>query len=383
MAITTIEWAKYTFNPWRGCTKVAPGCANCYADAMSVRNPKTLGVWGPNGTRVMAAPAAWREPLKWDKAAAAAGERHRVFCASLADVFEDWPNIMRGHKGGYLHHGKAWGSSQRYVESEDIQIGKSRVTMADARRRLFELIDATPNLDWLLLTKRPENIRNLMPVYNWHACETGDCPHWNQSDCAPREERQFRDNVWLGTSISDQATADKNVPELLKCRDLTPVLFLSAEPLLGSVDLSRYFPQTPILDCPPELLPYYNAHLAIDWVIVGGESGPHARPMHPQWACEIRDQCQDDGVPFFFKQNGEWVARHTPEANSVPVLPLMDKGRHGVFTKDGEWREDEGEWSRYDNLLGQVMYRVGKKIAGRRLDGRTWDEFPEVQHASV
>lgn len=126
-----IEWTTHTFNPWRGCTKVSEGCRNCYAETMSGRNPKVLGVWGPSGTRVVASEAMWREPLKWNADAAKRGVHARVFCASLADVFEG-PETMPAD---------AW--------------PKVRA----ARVRLFHLMNATPHLDWLLLTKRPENVR--------------------------------------------------------------------------------------------------------------------------------------------------------------------------------------------------------------------------------
>lgn len=130
-----IEWTHHTFNPWRGCTKVSEGCKFCYAETMSGRNPGTLGIWGPRGTRVVAAESYWRQPLKWDKAAEAAGEQHRVFCASLADVFEG-PESMPASE---------WPKVQA------------------ARAQLFGFIEATPHLDWLLLTKRPQNIARFSP----------------------------------------------------------------------------------------------------------------------------------------------------------------------------------------------------------------------------
>lgn len=196
---TTISWTHSTFNPWRGCQKVSPGCAHCYAETLSKRNPKVLGVWGPDGTRVVASEAKWREPLAWDKAAREAGERHRVFCASLADVFEDRPEL------------------------------------AAPRSRLLDLIRDTPSLDWLLLTKRPENIIRL----------------WD--DVAPTGMEYPAPNVWLGVSVEDQARADERVPQILAIP--AAVRFLSCEPLLGSVDLTKYL-----------------ATSLIHWVIVGGES---------------------------------------------------------------------------------------------------------------
>src|SRR4051812_25249351 len=133
-ADSKIAWTHHTFNPWRGCTKVTPGCDHCYADAMSVRNPKVLGIWGADGARAMAAYSYWRHPVAWNKAAEAAGERHRVFCASLADVFE----------------------------AADTMPAEALPAVRAARVQLFEVIRTTPHLDWLLLTKRPENVRNVI-----------------------------------------------------------------------------------------------------------------------------------------------------------------------------------------------------------------------------
>lgn len=308
---SAIEWTHHTFNPWRGCT-------------------------GPNGARVVAAESQWKQPLKWDREAEKAGERRRVFCASLADVFEDWDGVMRHHSYGDLainEAGDIWPSSFPSMMPNADDWGVREYTIADVRRRLFQLIDDTPHLDWLLLTKRPENIRRMWPRmdnqgHGWH-----------------------KQNVWLGTSVENQEQADKRIPELLKCRDLSPVLFLSCEPLLGPVDLHDYLwagelPQTRKVD----------GKGIVNWLICGGESGHHARPMHPEWARSLRDQCQAAGVPFFFKQWGEWALEESEaqRAYQEPRLPWADSG----------------------DLC--PMYNVGKKAAGRLLDGREWNEFPEV-----
>ena len=186
---SAIEWTRHTFNPWRGCTKVSAGCANCYAETMSGRNPKTLGVWGPNGTRVVASEAMWREPVKWDRAAKAAGERHRVFCASLADVFEDWQGPMMDSQG-------------ERVTTQVPGFAVRLMTMQDVRIRLWKLILATPHLDWLLLTKRPQNIATMLRDV-WFQIDSA-------RDSDPRNARPFEapSNVWLGTSVENQATAD-------------------------------------------------------------------------------------------------------------------------------------------------------------------------------
>lgn len=346
-----IEWTQHTFNPWRGCTKVAAGCQHCYADQLSKRNPKALGIWGPDGKRVVAAENYWQQPLKWDRLAKEAGERHRVFCASLADVFEDWPGPMRMPDGLIAHHAGAWGNPGGYIGAEML-IGKSRVTMNDVRRRLFALIDATHNLDWLLLTKRPQNILRMWP---------GD----------------YRSNVWLGTSVSEQKDADANIPQLLLCDHLAEFLFVSAEPLLGPVKLKFYGACPEHGDVEATGLrsdtrrpfdwfcddhdPEINYPLpAIGWVICGGESGPGARPMHPDWARSLRDQCQSAGVPFLFKQWGEWRAEERPGAEvELSTLPP---------TECVAWGNGVDTHTHYA--------RVGKQAAGRLLDGREWNEFP-------
>lgn len=183
-----ISWTHHTFNPHRGCCKVSAGCKNCYAESLSRRNPNTLGVWGPNGTREPASDEYWGHPPKWNKAAQASGERHRVFCASLADIFEDASTCLNF-------------DAYAVVEA--------------SRARLWPLIEATPHLDWLLLTKRPQNIMAMVPAA------------WKEA---------FPSNVWVGTSVEDQAAADERIPYLLSVP--AKVIFLSCEPLIGPVDLS-------------------------------------------------------------------------------------------------------------------------------------------------
>ena len=256
-----IQWTTHTFNPWRGCTKVSEGCANCYAETMSGRNPAVLGVWGKNGTRVVAAESYWREPVKWNRDAERTGVRARVFCASLADVFEG-PETMPE-------------SELNEVRSSLVaHLGNDRI--AHARERLFQLIDDTPHLDWLLVTKRPENV---MPLY-------GNWLHWTG-------RRPFPANVWIGASVENQKRADERMPVL--CRIPARVRFVSAEPLLGALDLR----------------PWIDRERGANWVIVGGESGHGAREFNTDWARVLRDQCGDAGVPFFMKQTGQNVVQLT------------------------------------------------------------------------
>lgn len=280
---TKIQWADHTFNPWRGCSKVHTGCAHCYAEATSKRNETILGTWGPNGTRVVAADRAWLEVFKWNNAAAKAGRRDRVFCASLADVFEDWSGPIKNHNGETLLtlDGFEYFTEPSYPYSRNL-------TLDDVRRRLFGLIDSTPSLDWLLLTKRPENVRKFWPAVVVHSQEQAD----------DRNERGelYRRNVWVGTSISDQATMEDFLPSLTFMADLSPVRFISAEPLVGPIDFSMRMDGNG-----GSALKFAKVGL----VIVGGESGPGARPCAIEWVRSIVKQCAEAGVACFVKQLGE------------------------------------------------------------------------------
>lgn len=270
-----IEWTHHTFNPWWGCVKVSPACKHCYAEAWAKR--VGLDVWGGRADRRFFSDAHWGQPLKWNAEAAAVGERRRVFCASMADVFE---------------------------ARDDLDLW---------RERLWPLIEATPHLDWLLLTKRPEYVSQCVPWGNkW--------PH----------------NVWLGATVENQHWAEKRLPHLL--RYPATVRFASCEPLLGSLDLQRWL---------------RRASRRLDWVIAGGESGHRARPMHPAWARGLRDQCAGAGVPFHFKQWGQWR----------PNVGTGVKGRlQAVMKHDGD---------------SAVMVKLGKHASGRALDGAEWDGLPE------
>lgn len=292
-----IEWTDHTFNPWRGCTKISAGCANCYAETLSKRNPATLGIWGDNGTRVVASESYWKQPLKWNREAAAAGERRRVFCASLADVFED------------------------------------RADLIEPRRRLFDLINETPDLDWLLLTKRPENVGRLFDDVRRHF-------GWDEDMSVM--------NIWLGTTVENQEQADKRIPELLKIP--ARVRFLSCEPLLGPIQLGVSFVGGSF-----SLYDYGVPESRFHWVIAGGESGTNARPMNPFWAHNLQWQCQKAGIPFHFKQWGEWV-----DFSQVP-----DELENKVKL---HWFED-----------GECVGRIGKRAAGRLLDGREHNDFPRTE----
>ncbi len=272
-AETEIAWTDKTFNPWWGCVRVSPGCEHCYAETWDKRYGGKN--WGAQAPRRFFGDKHWNEPRKWNKAALTGGGRARVFCASMADVFED------------------------------------RRDLDDQRARLFALIAETPALDWQLLTKRPENMVRLAPA-TWTA-------GWPA-------------NVWAGTTVEDQKRADERIPHLLRVP--AAIRFLSAEPLLSGLDLrsalrlARHHQATfhaatgtlvPVTD---KWIRSYNINTGqeaapeIDWLIVGGESGGGARPMHLEWARSLVEQCKAAGTAVFCKQLG--------------AVPVMD---------EAAWRE--------------------------------------------
>lgn len=324
-ANSKIEWCDHTFNPWVGCTKISPACDHCYAESWAKRTGQPH-LW--TGERRRTSAANWKQPLAWNRAAEKAGVRNRVFCASLADVFDNQVP-------------QQW------------------------RDDLWWLIAHTPHLDWLLLTKRPQNIKAMLPQFD-------EGPAWPWP------------NVWLGTTVENRVQAEFRIQELLAVP--AAKRFLSCEPLLGPVDLHHIQQSTgwiSPLDGIRHIGPsVFHGDDRIHWVICGGESGPGARPMHPVWALKIRDQCQAHGVPFFFKQWGEWIEfdHGTPETIEVDVdselaesiLPLL---KHpGWITKSGTFCASLDEIP--VDEPARLMDRVGKAAAGAMLDGREWREFP-------
>lgn len=357
-----IQWTHHTFNPWRGCSKVSAGCANCYAETTSNRNHGIFGSWGPNGTRVVAAESMWREPLKWDRAAKAAGERHRVFCASMSDVFEDWGGWMLDAKGQPCVTCDSCKNPTEHGCGERTRL----LTMNDVRSRLFAMIDATPNLDWLLLTKRPENIARMMPEPICPLCkgkggwETG--PH--SGYCLCRVRKVIRHNVWIGTSAENQEMFDKRVPHLLKVPAV--VRFLSCEPLLGPIAMEkitlRANGQNPnelsndLGDWVSPLTGVFSDSPLINWVIAGGESGNKARDCNIEWVRSIVKQCKAAGTSVFVKQLGE---------------------RLNVANDSGmEWPHYGDEW---ETIPENYMPRFqGERVSLRMADkGGNIEEWPE------
>jgi protein gp37 len=257
MQNSKIEWTDNTFNPWWGCTNVSPACDNCYAERFAGRNTRTgEQLWGKDSHRMISAEDYWDSPLSWNRRAARTHVRERVFCGSMCDVME------------------------------------RRDDLIEPRQRLFKLIEATPYLDWLLLTKRPQEYRHFLSK------------PWLTNP---------QHNVWLMTTCESQDYVWR-IHEILKVPAV--VHGVSIEPMLSPVIL------------PDEFLALGSSA----WVITGGESGNRKdlRPTPVEWFRDLREQCNRSHVPFLFKQWGE----------------------HVIFVK------------------------IGKKKAGRELDGRTWDEYP-------
>lgn len=293
--VTKIQWADHTWNPWRGCTKVSPGCANCYAEQQSRRNPGVLGEWGPEGKRVIAAESYWNKPFAWNREAARwratsewypqlARERPRVFSLSFGDWLED---------------------------REDTEV---------VRMRMLRIIQECQDLDWLLLTKRPQHFRTIMERIVWRLGGPASLfGKWvaNWLDGSPPP------NVWLGVSVEDQKRADERLPVLLT----TParVRWVSYEPALGPVDFTPWLTSSPRLD----------------WIVVGGESGPGARPFKIDWAHRTIEQCKANGVAVYMKQMG---ARPYREGNDWTTC--FD-GSPVWFALNDPKGGDPAEWAEY------------------------------------
>jgi protein gp37 len=340
---THIQWTDATWNVVTGCTRISDGCDHCYIDRtppfrMQHRRFDAPGVGGTTGVKLhsdrLGQPQRWRQP-------------RLIFVCSLADLFHD--------------------------DVPDRFIADVWAVMALAKQHSFQV-----------LTKRPARMRALLTSAEFLAlvqraalARVGGAAPWLVEPWWPLR------NVWCGVSVESQKWADIRIPLLLD----TPaaVRWLSCEPLLGPVDLTvreDWFHGPADCACDQISCP------SIDWVVVGGESGPGSRPMHPQWAESLRNQCVAAGVPFFFKQWGDWS----------PMAPLDALGRFD-FRRDHAMANDgtlyaPGDLSypdgpRYGEAVranhGQAhltsMYRVGKKTAGRELAGRTWDEFPAVADA--
>ncbi len=366
---THISWADHTFNPWEGCMKVGPACDGCYAEHL-VQNRFGRAVFGGPGkgvgTRRITSDANWRKPHAWQKAAAAkrkaTGEATFVFSASLADVFDNQVNPI-------------W------------------------RSDLFDLIHATPDLTWLLLTKRPQNI---VKLFADTLAATADKRDAALQSAWPR-------NAAIGCTIVTQAEAERDVPHLLRAKAaLAPAFaFVSMEPLLGPVDLTfvadtgcpnardglMMDPSTGAYECCSRCdFTGMSGEWGIDWVITGGETdqGDHkARPSHPDWFRSLRGQCADAGVAYHHKQTGEWapVCWIAESGDYYHPAPRRDPEGHRrckvetvVMDRDGTLR-GPSDFGGYGPGQGSMlMMKIGKRASGRAIDGVTHDARPEVRH---
>lgn len=298
-----IEWTTHTFNPWWGCVEVSPACDHCYAREMDARF-HIIGQrhWGKYEPRKFFGEKHWAQPLAWNRSAAKRGVRERVFCGSMCDVMED------------------------------------RRDLGAPRGRLYGLVDTCCELDFLFLTKRPQNFRKLLPA-DWLS--------------------KPRPNVWLLTTVESNEYRWR-IMELLRVPAV--VHGISAEPLLGPLDIAEY------LDFGYCGGGHRTRDGRVTWAIVGGESGLNARPSHPDWIASLRDQCVKSGTAFFFKQWGTYA-------------PITFDDRHGANgNKDSVWIHPDGFTSPRGEVrdFGWPMAKMRKK-GGRLLDGREWNEFPEVR----
>lgn len=357
---SAIEWTDATWNPITGCSRVSEGCRHCYAERFAHRfsgpgqryeGLTVLSNGHPTWTgKIQFNEKALLLPLRWKRP-------RRVFVNSMSDLFHE------------------------HVSDEQ-------------RDRIFAVMALCPQHTFQVLTKRPAQMKEyiagaFVKGFAGLSRVTSVNEEVRKISLASEKWIEFPlPNVWLGTSIEDQPAADDRVPLLLQ----TPaaVRFLSCEPLLGPLGLSKWIGgdfAVNTRDCEPmkprtaELLWKMAAAAfrhaggaAVDWVIVGGESGPGARPMHPDWARSLRDQCQAAGVPFFFKQWGEWAPK--PRRENLPGKPTMYCTGDALLTR-------EGKIESYESCGGignhAVMERAGKKAAGALLDGREWKQYPEAR----
>lgn len=323
---TGIEWTDATWNAVTGCTEVSPGCDRCYAKTFAERWRGTPGHYYERGFDVLLRPEKLDQPLRWRRP-------RRIFVNSMSDLFHD--------------------------AVPDEYIAKVWAVMAAAPRHTFQV-----------LTKRHARMRSLLNNGTFFETVADYALEFDRDIWRRWQAEQNAwplPNVWLGVSAENQQWADIRIPALLE----TPaaVRFISAEPLLGPVRLRGEW----LLPTEDE---FTRADLGgrwkwLDWVIVGGESGPGSRPMHPDWARSLRDQCAAAGVPFLFKQWGEY----RPNQRGVRGYST-DRDRFVFLDGSGHMALRDMAESMSGPGFGTTVKRVGKKQAGRVLDGRTWDEYP-------
>lgn len=315
-----ISWTDHTMNFWIGCTKVSPACTHCYASNETftrVQRSKGNELWGPKANRHRTAQTTWNKLLTWNKNYEWLECEECSWRGHLKGMYHDGAYRCPNCKGLFTHP-----TRQRVFVQSLSDICEIHPQILDSwRDEIAELILQCTNLDFLFLTKHPQNFNEL-----WLERFGGSVP----------------EHVWVGTTVENQEYADKRIPELLKIDANTR--FLSCEPLLGPVDL--YGINGVYQD--DELGVLENG---IHWVIVGGESGPKARPMNPEWARSLLAQCQEFDIPFHFKQWGEWTPDGRLAKGNTPIV--------------------------YSEQFPQPLYKLGKKNTGRELDGKVYNGFPE------
>jgi protein gp37 len=350
---TKIEWCDHTINWWWGCTKVSPACDHCYAERQDAHfhpdipwqsrfqgEKATASHWGPDAPRLVRVEAARREALRYERRAVAENRRFRVFTNSMADFFED------------------------------------RRDLDSARLEALDVMRMTPHLAWLVLTKRPERILECLGRAQKLAQAGG---LWTLVEWLGRWlNGEPPANVWLGTTVEDQARANQRIPALLQVP--AALQFLSMEPLLGAVDLQQILlkqsdrPETGKPDVTIDALKGWHggageARARIHWVICGGESGHNARPMHPDWIRSLRDQCAAAGfTPFFFKGWGKW-------GPCKPPVELVD-GKDVWIEKE---RPRSGIYGRLAFPCSPIHWVKRGHNLGHILDGVEYNEFPVVR----
>jgi len=315
---TKIEWTEYSWNPVTGCTPISEGCQNCYAKRMANRLRGRCGYPADEPFKVTLHEDRLGEPLRWKKP-------RRVFVCSMGDLFH--PDVPFDYITQVFDVMCSW----RWPNKE-------------AERSGDESLLEDPEHTFIALTKRPKRVLDWL----WWLGEywPGDSP----VNINLTAEGHFGEHVWLGVTAENQQRADERIPILLQIP--AAVRFISVEPMLGPVDLAGHLE----LKGPRRTgdgFTYFWVAPKLDWVIYGGETGPGARPMHPDWARSIRDQCQNAGVPSFYKSGGEWL-------HETQGIDFHEGHKYYV------WPDES------------MSFRVGKKNAGRLLDGRTWDEMPEA-----
>lgn len=350
MSKSKIEWCDRTWNPITGCTKVSPGCANCYAERMSKRLAGRCGYNSENPFQITKhADEVFLQPIRWRKPS-------RIFVCSMGDLFhEDVPDtwiaaVIAVMAMTYYHTGKM----------RDVGGGAS---VAIFRQRHT----------YMILTKRPERMKKIFSALFMPDSKVEKFAAYMCQQLARKLGQPFWMNapftlgswmadgmpgLWLGVTAENQEQADKRIPILLQIP--TVKRFVSVEPMLGPVDLQYYLDEYAMCEA-------IGSSTILDWVICGGESGPGARPMHPAWVRSLRDQCQAAGVTFLFKQWGEWYPREDIpyEWDRIP-----GEGRFTIINHTGGCG--------YHGTNAIWTHHIGKKKAGRLLDGQLWDQYPEA-----